>query len=943
MFVEALGGKNVPSLTDSAGAVTTTREGAPGAVIKLGPSGEVLKTYEFESGVVPTNIAVSPAGTLFLSSLEGLEDLFRAYEPDGTLLAEFSSDQLAPYSISTELNPSIATALAFDESTNVLYAGVFARNSQTGENDPHVAVIPGPHKGPPEVSGEHATDVEPTTATLNATVNPEGYPTEYRFEYGTEAGVYTHSTTTHSLPLTIREDPVSAANLLALPRNHLPLPRRRRKRMRTRRQPRPHMRRPRRGRRTPDPAARLVRGLTTQTVAPEHAILKVELDNNNSLRRPLHDLHRPRSRQLHRVRSRRQPPRRQQQFEATRSDLHRPRPQHHLPLPSQRRKRLRPAEVEKTDDASPPNSPPPKNAPPKTAPPTAPHGACCAKKNNSLALPDCRAYEQVSPPDKGGLPGRLLDWFLPRHRRRPRRLHAPPAPSPAPAGPPRHDYLAQRTAAGWPARPASRPAGPDRSPPAPTISPPNSTAGSTRLSARPPAGTADDATAGSPLLRHRRTASLRPGHPDLPPRRRPKPIPITLSSAVRAHSADFSRLSLLQGASSPAARPTPVIDESQTASTRSPAPAGPRRPSASSPRCPPSSRTAAPSNAAHRHGLQPRPPPTAPPSSTTPRSTNTHGAECEPAPRTTTPATRSPSSSATPAGGPAPKASPAISPPLRSLLPFPRSARRPPPAPPPRPRTPTSTAPPPTGTRAWFTTAQPLSTPTRTRPPTSTTPSSKTARWPNWSQASAGEAIPSTPPRAPAPTSRASSRVSARRQPRSPSSPPASSPRADNAAGSVGRPGRRQPLRLRRRKPARPGSSPASARGPQNPALLADPACPAGLEARRSRNDHSASGARAAPRPPKPSSPPTAATSSSPPTAASPPATPTTPATSTATTSHRRAHPRLVRPRGNDGDGNDDAFDGQNHRRGEIRRIESGVEAKPPKTATAPSPPMAPR
>jgi hypothetical protein len=32
---------------------------------------------------------------------------------------------------------------------------------------------------------ESATEVQPTTATLNANVNPEGHPVSYRFEYGT--------------------------------------------------------------------------------------------------------------------------------------------------------------------------------------------------------------------------------------------------------------------------------------------------------------------------------------------------------------------------------------------------------------------------------------------------------------------------------------------------------------------------------------------------------------------------------------------------------------------------------------------------------------------------------------------------------------------------------------------------------------------------------------
>lgn len=46
---------------------------------------------------------------------------------------------------------------------------------------------PPPPSNPPAVSGNAATDVERTTATLNARVNPRGSQTTYWFEYGTDA------------------------------------------------------------------------------------------------------------------------------------------------------------------------------------------------------------------------------------------------------------------------------------------------------------------------------------------------------------------------------------------------------------------------------------------------------------------------------------------------------------------------------------------------------------------------------------------------------------------------------------------------------------------------------------------------------------------------------------------------------------------------------------
>jgi len=47
--------------------------------------------------------------------------------------------------------------------------------------------------GPPVLSGEAAASVAYTEATLSAKVNPEGFPTSYRFEYGIDA-TYDHAT-----------------------------------------------------------------------------------------------------------------------------------------------------------------------------------------------------------------------------------------------------------------------------------------------------------------------------------------------------------------------------------------------------------------------------------------------------------------------------------------------------------------------------------------------------------------------------------------------------------------------------------------------------------------------------------------------------------------------------------------------------------------------------
>lgn len=59
--------------------------------------------------------------------------------------------------------------------------------------------FPLPEIGKPLPAGEHASNVEPTSATLQASLDPENHPTTYHFEYGTQPGVYTHSTPTETL------------------------------------------------------------------------------------------------------------------------------------------------------------------------------------------------------------------------------------------------------------------------------------------------------------------------------------------------------------------------------------------------------------------------------------------------------------------------------------------------------------------------------------------------------------------------------------------------------------------------------------------------------------------------------------------------------------------------------------------------------------------------
>jgi hypothetical protein len=200
-FEGALSDTNIPQMTASAGSVVTLVEGAAGELVKLGPASEILQTYD--EGGEPSHIALDESGDVFLSDSNGGEFRFRAFRPDGSLYAEFSSDQADG-----------ALGLAVGDAANKLYA------LSGGPPPVHIAVIPLPESGPPTVTEAHVTDIQPTTTTLHAVVNPKGFDTTYHFEYldqesfeheGGFSSPHTQSTPALDLGFVNRKDPVQAA------------------------------------------------------------------------------------------------------------------------------------------------------------------------------------------------------------------------------------------------------------------------------------------------------------------------------------------------------------------------------------------------------------------------------------------------------------------------------------------------------------------------------------------------------------------------------------------------------------------------------------------------------------------------------------------------------------------------------------------------------------
>ncbi len=194
-------------------------------VREYGPSHAFLRTLDAEEATSqPTDIALDAAGDLLVADPNGLLSpaqtgafSFRAFRPGGALYAVFNSDQ-AHVTATEPLN-----GIAFGAALDKLYA---VASSPEGL---HIAVISTPQPGSPLVEAEHVTDLEPETATLHALVNPKQFDTKYRFQYITDAafkadgnsfgaGTQLITPAEPDLGSVDRQDPVQAALSALTPR-----------------------------------------------------------------------------------------------------------------------------------------------------------------------------------------------------------------------------------------------------------------------------------------------------------------------------------------------------------------------------------------------------------------------------------------------------------------------------------------------------------------------------------------------------------------------------------------------------------------------------------------------------------------------------------------------------------------------------------------------------
>jgi hypothetical protein len=188
-------------------------------------SGTLIRTLEKEpqgKPVRPNTIAIDKNDDIFVGEEVNnpgepiFTYEFAGYKPDGTHYAQFSSS-----SIKSSCHEYLfIQGTAIGDTSNDLYVSNSAFSCTPAH---HVVVIDlseVAEPGPPIVEEETVTNIEPTTANFHAVVNPKGSDTHFHFEFvdkesfekeGGFSSPHTKKTASTDLGLVIEKKPVQAA------------------------------------------------------------------------------------------------------------------------------------------------------------------------------------------------------------------------------------------------------------------------------------------------------------------------------------------------------------------------------------------------------------------------------------------------------------------------------------------------------------------------------------------------------------------------------------------------------------------------------------------------------------------------------------------------------------------------------------------------------------
>ena len=177
-------GDTVSLALDSAGHFYVKSDSLPGIRKLEGGTGTPLETLD-EAGHART-VTLDEAGDVFVGDSTA-PYRFMVYDPAGEQISQFGAGQVRGTPGGGGAT-SGSNAIAVGQSAGELYVASSwpASDSASAAEKEKVAVqaFPLPKPGPlPEA--ERAEEVLPTTATLKASLNPEGHETTYRFEYDT--------------------------------------------------------------------------------------------------------------------------------------------------------------------------------------------------------------------------------------------------------------------------------------------------------------------------------------------------------------------------------------------------------------------------------------------------------------------------------------------------------------------------------------------------------------------------------------------------------------------------------------------------------------------------------------------------------------------------------------------------------------------------------------
>jgi DNA-binding beta-propeller fold protein YncE len=177
----AVSGGSVESLAlDSTGNFYLISSSLPG-IRKLHPDGTAFGSpFPLDESGQPLTVALDEAGDVYVGDCNTptfpCPYSFKVYDPAGEQTSQFGAGQV--------IGEPKGNAIAVDDGGGVRPPTLYSASSRSGEGNSAVQAFPIPEPGPlPE--GERAEAIEPATATLAATLNPEGHETAYHFEYDT--------------------------------------------------------------------------------------------------------------------------------------------------------------------------------------------------------------------------------------------------------------------------------------------------------------------------------------------------------------------------------------------------------------------------------------------------------------------------------------------------------------------------------------------------------------------------------------------------------------------------------------------------------------------------------------------------------------------------------------------------------------------------------------